>query len=85
MHGMNSRPRSSQVSTVRNEMKRLLLIFVGAVVVLDAAVIGLYYALRIEDRPIKQQQMFVGVWVALTLIVVMTMMRRIRVARRRRL
>ena len=57
---------------------------VGAVVVLDAAMIGLYYAVGIQARPIKQQQMFVAVWVVLTLIVVTTMMRKIRVARRGR-
>jgi len=60
------------------------MMLVGAVVVLDAAVIGLYYALAIQARPIKQQQMFVAVWVVLTLIVVTTMMRKIRVARRGR-
>jgi len=60
------------------------MMLVGAVVVLDAAVIGLYYALAIQTRPIKQQQMFVAVWVVLTLIVVTTMMRKIRVARRGR-
>jgi hypothetical protein len=65
-------------------MQRLLMMLVGAVVVLDAAVIGLYYALAIQARPIKQQQMFVAVWVVLTLIVVTTMMRKIRVARRGR-
>jgi hypothetical protein len=54
------------------------------VVVLDAAVIGLYYAMEIQARPIRQQQMFVAVWVVLTLIVVTTMMRKIRVARRGR-
>ena len=84
MHGMNRGRRSLQPSIARSEMKRLLLILVVAVVVLDAAVIGLYYALRIEDRPLKQQQMFMSIWVVLTLIVVMTMMRRIRQARRRR-
>ena len=60
------------------------MMLVGAVVILDAAVIGLYYALAIQARPIKQQQMFVAVWVVLTLIVVTTMMRKIRVARRGR-
>ena len=65
-------------------MRRLLLILVGAVVVLDVAVIGLYYALHLQDRPAKQQQMFVAVWVVLTLIVVTTMMKRIRQARRGR-
>ena len=60
------------------------MILVGAVVVLDAAVIGLYYAVGIKARPIKQQQMFGGIWIVLTLIVVTTMMRKIRVARRGR-
>jgi len=60
------------------------MMLVGAVVVLDAAVIGVYYASAIQARPIKQQQMFVAVWVVLTLTVVTTMMRKIRQARRRR-
>ena len=68
----------------RREIQRLLMILVGAVVVLDAAVIGLFYAFGIQARPIKQQQMFVAVWVVLTLTVVTTMMRKIRQARRRR-
>jgi len=49
-------------------MQRLVMMLVGAVVVLDAAVIGLYYALAIQARPIKQQQMFVAVWIVLTLV-----------------
>jgi len=65
-------------------MKRLLMTLVGAVVVLDAVLIGMYYALHLPDRPMKQQQMFVAIWVVLTLIVVTTMMKRIRRARRGR-
>ena len=65
-------------------MQRLLLTFVGAVVVLDAVVIGLYYLLHLPDRPVKQQQMFVAIWVVLTLIVVTTMLKRIRQVRRGR-
>ena len=65
-------------------MKRLLLIFVGAVIALDAVVIALYYVLHLPDRPAKQQQMFVAIWVVLTLIVVTTMLKRIRVVRRGR-
>jgi NADH:ubiquinone oxidoreductase subunit 6 (subunit J) len=84
MHDMPPSLRSAQRSPASREMKRLLLILVGAVVVLDAAVIGLYYAARIQERPIKQQQLFVAVWVVLTLTVVATMMKRIRQARRRR-
>jgi len=80
-------PRPAAVPTQRKsrrEIQRLLMILVGAVVVLDAAVIGLYYAFAIQARPIKQQQMFVAGWVVLTLTVVPTMMRKIRQARRRR-
>ena len=64
-------------------MKRLLLTLVVAVIVLDGAIIGCYYALHIADRAVKTQQMFVAVWVVLTLIVVTTMMKKIRQARRR--
>ena len=84
MNGMLPNSRSVQPSPATREMKRLLLMLAGAVVVLDAAVIGVYYAAHIPNRPIKQQQMFVAVWVVLTLIVVTTMMKRIRKARRRR-
>lgn len=65
-----------------NLLKRLLFTMIGLVVVLDALIIGLYYALHIADRPVKTQETFVAVWVVLTLLVVTTMMKRIRVARR---
>ena len=68
----------------RQELKRLLLTLVASVLILDAAVIGVYYAAHIQDRPVKTQQTFVAVWVVLTLIVVTTMMKRIRQERRRR-
>ena len=69
---------------VRRELKRYLLTLVGAVIVLDAVAIGAYNVLHIADRPLKSQQIFVGVWVIVTLVVVTTMMKRIRLARRRR-
>jgi len=81
---MASSPSPIQQSPNRKELKRLLIILVASVVVLDAAVIGLYYAAHIQERPVKTQQTFVAVWVVLTLIVVTTMMKRIRQARRGR-
>jgi hypothetical protein len=66
------------------ELKKYLLLLVVGVVVLDAAMIGLYYAMQIADRTNRAQQTFVAVWVVLTLIVVTTFMKRIREARRRR-
>ena len=65
-------------------MKKHLLTLVAIVVVLDAAMIGAYYAFDIADRPTKTQQTFVAVWVVLTLIAVTTIMKRIRQARGRR-
>lgn len=66
------------------EIRRRTLILVASVVVLDAIVIGLYYALHIRDRPMKTQESFVAVWVVLTLLVVTTQMKTIRKLRPRR-
>jgi hypothetical protein len=70
---------------VTRELKRYLLTLVVGVVVLDAVAIGLYHGLHIPDRPVNTQEEFIAVWVVLTLMVVTTMMRRIRQARRRQL
>ena len=50
---------------------------------LDAVFIGAYYALHIPDRAVRTQQTYVAVWVVCTLIIVTTLMKRIRQARRR--
>jgi len=73
-----------QTSPVARELKRHLLTLVGGVAVVHVGAIGLYYGLHIADRTAKVQQTFVAVWVVLTLMVVTTMMKRIRQARRRR-
>jgi hypothetical protein len=84
MHAMTNPRSSGQSSPVTRELKRYLLTLVVGVVVLDAVAIGLYYGFHVADRPEKTQQEFIAVWVVLTLIVVTTMMKRIRQARRRR-
>jgi heme/copper-type cytochrome/quinol oxidase subunit 4 len=66
----------------RQLMKKYLLRLVIAVVALDSVVIGLYYALRIGERPERTQQTFVAVWVVVTLLIVATLMKKIRQARR---
>ena len=66
------------------ELKRLLVTLIVSVVVLDGIMIGGYFALHIAMRAEKMQQTYVAVWVVLTLVVVTTMMKRIRAARRRR-
>lgn len=65
-------------------MKRLTLMLIVSVVVLDAIMIGGYFALHVSARAIKTQQTYVAVWVVLTLAVVTTMLKRIRALRRRR-
>jgi hypothetical protein len=72
-----------QPSPLRRELKVYLLKLVVGVAVLDAVAIGLYYALHIADRPVNTQEVFIAVWVVLTLVIVTTMMKRIRQARRR--
>jgi CDP-diglyceride synthetase len=84
MQAMTNPRLSRQPSPVTRELKRYLLTLVIGVAVLDAVAIGLYYGLHIAYRPEKTQQEFIAVWVVLTLIVVTTMMKRIRQARRRR-
>ena len=66
------------------EIKRLTLILIGSVAALDTVVIGAYYALHIPDKPMKTQQTFIAVWVVLTLLVVTSLMKRIRKLRGRR-
>lgn len=73
-------PTSSNVRA----LKKHLLTLVLSVVVLDAIMIGAYHAFHVRDRLQKTQMMFVTVWVVLTLIVVSTIMKRIRGVRRRR-
>ena len=65
-------------------LKKHLLTLVLSVVVLDAIMIGAYYTFHVRDRLEKTQMTFVAVWVVLTLIVVTTIMKRIRAVRRRR-
>lgn len=69
-------------SPQRQLMKKYFVRLVVAVVVLDAAVIGIYYGLHIPERPERTQQTFVAVWVVLTLLIVTTLMKKIRQARR---
>ena len=74
----------SMTAPVTPQAKKLLMILIASVVLLDAAVIGIYYTFHIHDRAIKTQQTFVAIWVVLTLVVVTTLLKRIRVVRRGR-
>jgi hypothetical protein len=66
------------------EVRKYLLVLIVAVVALDAVVLGIYYGLHIADRPVKTQETFVAVWVVITLLVVATIMKKLRRARFRR-
>jgi hypothetical protein len=67
---------------VTREIKKYLIQMIVGVVVLDATMIGLYYGFSVSMRRETTQQIFVAVWVVLTLIVVTTLMKKIRRARR---
>lgn len=62
-------------------LRKYLIILVAAVVALDAVVLGVYYGMHIAERPMRTQQTFVAVWVVLTLLVVTTIMKKLRRAR----
>jgi len=62
-------------------VRKYLIILVAAVVALDAVVLGVYYGMHIADRPLRTQQTFVAVWVVLTLLVVTSIMKKLRQAR----
>jgi heme/copper-type cytochrome/quinol oxidase subunit 4 len=66
------------------EVRKYLLALVVAVVALDAVVLGIYYGMHIADRPEKTQETFVAVWVVVTLIIVATIMKKLRRSRFRR-
>ena len=63
------------------ELRRHLLFLVLGVVALDLAMLGLKAALGVDAWPLRRQQLFTGVWVALTLAVVLVFLQRIRVTR----
>jgi len=63
------------------QVKKYLLQLIGAVVLLDAIMIGVYYGLGVRLRPERTQQVFVAAWVVVTLVVVTTYMKKIRKAR----
>lgn len=72
----------SMTSPRAAELRRLLLILVLSIVMLDGLIIAGYYLLHINLRSMKTQETFVAVWVVLTLLVVATLMKKIRQARR---
>ena len=61
-----------------------MMILMGSVAVLHGAVIAIYYALHVAERPVKTQQTFIAVWVVLTLAVITPQMKNIRKLRRPR-
>jgi hypothetical protein len=65
---------------LRSAVLRLVL----GIVVLDAAAIGVYYVAGVGRRPVTVQYAFLGVWLILTLILVLGGLQRVRAARIRR-
>ena len=69
------------VSPLAAELRKHVVRLIAAVLVLDTAAIGLYYGLHISRTVPRVQLMFTGVWTALTLVVVLVSLGRIRSAR----
>ena len=63
-------------------VRRRLLEFVVAIVVLHAVAIALYHLLGIERRPTATQQQYAYVWLAFSAVVTLVGLRRFHRARR---
>jgi hypothetical protein len=69
--------------TAAPALRRHVLQLVVAVLVLHGAMIALYYGLRIEARPPQQRTVFLVAWTALSLVVVLVYLARVRATRLR--
>jgi len=65
----------------KREVRKHLMIMVALILVIDAVAIILYRTLGIEDAPRDRKTMFTGVWTVLSLLVVLSGLYRIRLAR----
>jgi hypothetical protein len=75
---------TTMTTETRATMKKHLITLVLVVAAVHGGMIAAYYVLHVAERPARTQQTFVAIWVVLTLIIVSTIMKRIRKLRRRR-
>ena len=66
-----------------SELRRAVIRLAVSVIVLDAAAIGLYVALGVSAWTDRNQYLFLGSWIAATLLVVLSGLARVKAARRR--
>lgn len=78
-------PPSSPVSSpTREAIRKRMLWLIGSIVLVHGTMIGIYYGLHIAERPLKTQQIYIAVWVVITLAVLVPQMKELRKYRRRR-
>ena len=77
-------PLSPASSPTREAIRKRMLWLVGSIVLVHGVMIGIYYGMHIAERPIKTQQIYIAVWVVVTLAVVVPQMKVIRKYRRPR-
>ena len=77
-------PSSPVSSPTREAIRKRMLWLVGSIVLVHGVMIGIYYAMHIAERPIKTQQIYIAVWVVVTLAVLVPQMKEIRKYRRPR-
>lgn len=73
-------PRSSRVAVIRGLLLRMVLWVLG----IDAVAIATYYAAHLDRAAPRTRAVFTMVWMVATIVVVLTALRRIRLARRGR-
>jgi hypothetical protein len=67
--------------TVNEAIKHHLLVMIGAVLAVDVVAIAAFYALHLNGHAGTAQQTFIGVWILVSLTIVMIQQRKIRRAR----
>jgi hypothetical protein len=67
--------------TVNDAIKHHLLVLVGAILAVDVVAIAAFYALHLNGRAGTEQQTFIGVWILVSLAIVVVQQRKIRRAR----
>jgi len=68
----------------RKDVRRRMMLLFGSVILVHGIVIAVFYGLHMPERPVKSQQIFIAVWVVLTMAVVVPQMKEIRKYRRPR-
>ncbi len=76
-----AQPPSATGRSPRDALRRHLLVMIVAAAIIDAIAIAAFYLFHIDQDEGTKRQTFVGVWTAISFVVVAMQLRKIRAAR----